>query len=234
MRGASLLSREYPYDYKCDECGCVIEIVQIITEDPQKEIECERCNKTVSAARLVKSGIFTESRWKFLDYLPKNAICAELGCWKGDLSYQILEITNPKRFFMVDPYWKAYGDMFYDKNKRGTLDYFTRATQRTRMSSNYQATTFVIEYDTVFLQDYADNFFDWVYLDTTHTYEDTLVELSLLKSKVKDNGIICGHDYRYSLHPGLTIALHEWLENNKDYELCLIDNYLQWIIKHKR
>jgi hypothetical protein len=40
-----------------------------------------------------------------------------------------------------------------------------------------------------------DNYFDWVYLDTDHTYETTRRELELLRSKMKKGGIIAGHDY---------------------------------------
>ncbi|HIF08442.1 MAG TPA: hypothetical protein EYQ81_00345 [Sneathiellales bacterium] len=40
-----------------------------------------------------------------LDRLAKNAVCAEIGVWKGDFSAQILKITAPKQLHLVDP-WK--------------------------------------------------------------------------------------------------------------------------------
>lgn len=177
--------------------------------------------------------IETDNRIDILDFLPKNAVCAELGCCKGKFSYHILQITKPKRFFMVDPYWKAYGDMFYGKDKDGTVDFFNRAIRGIRLLDNLQVVTVAIEYDTIFLSDYPDNFFDWIYLDTTHEYEDTLKELEIMKHKVKDDGLLCGHDYASSRHPNLTVAMREWLNNNKNYGLYLIDNHLQWIIKKK-
>jgi len=174
------------------------------------------------------------SRIDFLRFLPKNSICAELGCWKGDFSLAILDVTEPNRFFMVDPYWKAYGDTFPWRNY-GTVDCFTKAMYRIRFSPNYKATTVVIEYDTVFLEDYPDNFFDWIYLDSNHEYEQTALEIQALKAKVKDNGLICGHDYNSprAEHAGVTIAIDEWLAKNKEYELRLLDNHMQWIVMRK-
>ena len=40
-----------------------------------------------------------------------------------------------------------------------------------------------------------DSYFDWVYLDTDHTYDTTRRELELLRPKMKKGGIIAGHDY---------------------------------------
>ena len=174
-------------------------------------------------------------RKDFLNLLPKNAICAELGCGKGPFSRLILQITDPKRFFIVDPYWKAYGDKYPYRNSE-TYDYFKRAMDKIRPCKNYDCVTFVIEYDTIFLSDYPDNFFDWIYLDTSHEYEQTLKELALLKTKIKDEGLICGHDYNKKTRGkyfGLTRAVHKWLEQNTDYELYLIDNHSQWIIRKK-
>ena len=174
-------------------------------------------------------------RKNFLELLPKNSICAELGCGKGPFSRLILQITEPKRFFIVDPYWKAYGDEYPYRDSE-TYDYFKRAQDKIRPCENYQCVTFVIEYDTIFLSDYPDNYFDWIYLDTSHQYEQTLKEMPMLKAKVKDEGILCGHDYgrkKRGKYYGNTVAINEWLDNNEDYELYLLDNFSQWIIRKK-
>src|SRR5205814_719786 len=38
-------------------------------------------------------------------------------------------------------------------------------------------------------------YFDWVYIDTDHSYETTRAELALARTKVKAVGIIAGHDF---------------------------------------
>ena len=46
-----------------------------------------------------------------------------------------------------------------------------------------------------FLSECDDNFFDFIYIDTTHRYLETLNELELSFAKCKPNGFICGHDF---------------------------------------
>lgn len=48
---------------------------------------------------------------------------------------------------------------------------------------------------TTVLADFPDEYFDWVYLDTNHNYSNTKAGLGILKAKVKQSGIIAGHDY---------------------------------------
>ncbi len=45
------------------------------------------------------------------------------------------------------------------------------------------------------LKNFDNDFFDWVYIDTTHTYLQILKELEICRLKVKTGGIIAGHDY---------------------------------------
>lgn len=43
--------------------------------------------------------------------------------------------------------------------------------------------------------EFPDNYFDFIYLDSGHTYELTKAEIRLWIRKVKDGGILAGHDY---------------------------------------
>ena len=45
------------------------------------------------------------------------------------------------------------------------------------------------------LKKFDNKYFDWVYIDTAHSYNQTVKELELCRMKVKDGGIIAGHDY---------------------------------------
>ena len=42
---------------------------------------------------------------------------------------------------------------------------------------------------------FADGFFDWVYVDDNHEYEGARSSLEAWYPKVKDGGILCGHDF---------------------------------------
>mmetsp|Transcript_1566 Transcript_1566/g.3193 ORF Transcript_1566/g.3193 Transcript_1566/m.3193 type:complete len:363 (-) Transcript_1566:116-1204(-) len=49
--------------------------------------------------------------------------------------------------------------------------------------------------DPALLETYPDGYFDFVYLDASHTYDAVKAELPLWWRKVKSGGIISGHDY---------------------------------------
>jgi hypothetical protein len=42
---------------------------------------------------------------------------------------------------------------------------------------------------------FANDYFDCLYVDVLHTYNQVKIDLELYVSKVKSNGIISGHDY---------------------------------------
>ncbi len=42
---------------------------------------------------------------------------------------------------------------------------------------------------------FRDKYFDWIYIDTSHNYIVTKQELEMYQSKIRDGGIIAGHDY---------------------------------------
>jgi len=62
---------------------------------------------------------------------------------------------------------------------------------------------------------FPDAYFDWIYIDTDHSYPTTRDELAVYESKMKPGGIIAGHDYvmgnwRGSLKFGVIEAVHEF------------------------
>lgn len=49
---------------------------------------------------------------------------------------------------------------------------------------------------------YPDNYFNFVFLDSSHRYEQTKAEILLWQRKVIDGGILAGHDYNNVLGQG--------------------------------
>ena len=175
-----------------------------------------------------------ENRMSFTRFLPFNSVCAEFGVFRGLFSQEILLHLKPRRLYLVDPYWRKYGDRFW--NDKGTMDTWKCAVKRIRKFDTNNVATLVVDTDYNFLPDLPDGFFDWIYLDSTHTYEDTLREMEIIPQKVKDDGLITGHDWNNDprhKHFGVNKAVTEWLQKNPEYHLYLRDNHHQWIIKRK-
>jgi len=151
-------------------------------------------------------------RQEMLKEMPKNSVCAEIGVEKGDFSDMIFKITTPVKLHLID----AWGDptRYHDGLKLSVEKKFSHEIKTDNIKIN-------VGFSTDVLKNMPDNYFDWVYLDTDHTYEVTAEELRILKNKMKPNGIIAGHDYIIGnwggdVRYGVIEAVHEF---------CVKDNW---------
>ena len=62
---------------------------------------------------------------------------------------------------------------------------------------------------------FNDGFFDAVFLDTSHEYKQTKAEIILWNKKIKDGGILAGHDYY--LYEDVKFAVVELLPQQRVY-----------------
>lgn len=117
--------------------------------------------------------------------LPQNAVVAELGVNRGDFSQKIWNIAQPAKFHIVD----CWPNERYHSGLRAVVEgKFTDQIKDGRVEINYGLSTAVVS-------DFPDAYFDWIYIDTDHSYEVTRDELEAYRTKMKPGGIIAGHDY---------------------------------------
>lgn len=65
-------------------------------------------------------------------------------------------------------------------------------------------------YDRDFVEEYPAGSVDAVYVDSVHTYRDTLEAIRRWREKVKPGGLLAGHDYA-AYFPGVVQAVEEAL-----------------------
>ena len=124
-------------------------------------------------------------RKNLLKNLPKNGIIAELGVDQGDFSNKILSNTHPEKLYLID----TWASKRYNKNK------MNHVRRRFKKEIDTGRVIIIRGKSEIELNKFEDDYFDWVYIDTTHSYQQTVKELELCLLKVKDGGIIAGHDY---------------------------------------
>ena len=125
------------------------------------------------------------NRENLLKQLPKNRIVAELGVDIGDFSAKIISLTNPKKIYLID----IWDSERYNMNK---MNYVKKRFQKEIDSG---LVIIIRGTSEKVLKKFENGYFDWVYIDTSHSYKQTVKELELCRMKVKDGGIITGHDY---------------------------------------
>lgn len=150
----------------------------------------------------------SDARAELLATLPKEAICAEIGVWKGAFSEQILRHTKPKRLHLIDPW--AFQDDFPDRMYGGSVakDQSDMDAIHDEVARKFGSLSNVVidrgMSDEV-MGRFADDYFDWVYIDGNHYYDFVLRDLELARAKVRPGGIIAGDDYNWGSDIGLPV-----------------------------
>ncbi len=130
------------------------------------------------------------NRQQLLGILPAESVVAELGVYRGDFASKILDICRPKQLYLVDPWQPDFQnpEQMVNANEEFTRNKFSNEIEK-------GVVHIVKEESAVALEGFDNEFFDWVYIDSDHSYEYTKKELELCSKKVKRDGLICGHDY---------------------------------------
>ena len=142
------------------------------------------------------------SRLSLIKSMEQGLVGAELGVAEGDFSKAILNEMKPEKLYLID----QWASRRYDQAE------FNLVSAGVGAESNVE----VIREDSITaLLQFPDEYLDFVYIDTTHSYEQTIDELRKSKSKVKKGGKIMGHDYttgnpRRGLTYGVVQAVHKF------------------------
>ena len=147
-------------------------------------------------------------------FIKKGSVGAELGVFKGSFLDHLL-LLEPEILYAVDP-WHLAGPTWRwaqgDQSKANALERirnaFSDEIERGQL-------VVVVDYSQSFLSSIADQTLDWVYVDSTHSYEQTRLELELSCKKVKQHGIVMGDDYNSDVNHrnhGVYKAVREFVE----------------------
>lgn len=141
---------------------------------------------------------------------PSGSKFVEVGSWKGRSSaFLAVEIANSDKkieFTCVDIWKGGAGDLYYapeniyeifKNNMKPVENYY----KDLRMTSVEAAKLF------------EDKSLDFVFIDASHQYEDVKNDILAWKPKMKNGGILAGHDYT-SYWTGVVQAVNEILPNN--------------------
>jgi hypothetical protein len=170
----------------------------------------------------------------FDKFLPKNGIGAELGVLKGELSRILLAKTSAKELHLVDPWYFLAPHWEWSDGNTSTVDAVVAILIDFKKEIESKKVFVHIQDDIAVLESFPDNYFDWIYIDSSHQYLHTLMELEICNRKIKEDGIICGDDWRTDKnhrHHGVCKAVMEFIAKENYQVLYSSDVDLQWFIK---
>ena len=122
------------------------------------------------------------------DFLLKNEkdlVGAEIGVWRGYHAFLMFQVMDIKKLHLVDS-WVDYsgynGDESFKYTQKFLKDYSDKINL-IRKKSGEAAELF------------ENESLDFVYIDGNHAYEHIIKDIHLWVPKVKQGGIVSGHDY---------------------------------------
>jgi predicted O-methyltransferase YrrM len=150
---------------------------------------------------------------ELLDKVPEGGIFVELGAYKGkSTSFIVTEINNRDKnikFHTIDTFEgdsgsndetevNAYRNVIvsnmyeeFNKNTEHLKEYFNVIVGKSDESSKF----------------FEDDSVDVIFIDAGHSYESVIQDIKSWLPKIKNGGIMSGHDY--NSWPGVKMAVNE-------------------------
>jgi SAM-dependent methyltransferase len=114
---------------------------------------------------------------------------AEIGIYLGETAEYALRNMELHQYVMIDPYI-PHGDM-----QRSAADWSEIYEKIHKLFVDRPNVKFMRATSEDAAKTFPDGYFDFVYIDGNHEYEYVEKDLNSWYNKVKDGGVLCGHDY---------------------------------------
>ena len=128
------------------------------------------------------------NRQSLISLLPPNSIGCEVGVAKGEFS-KILLKSNPAKLHLID----IWDSTHPHASKNASYERVAK-----RFEQEIASGQVTIHHEDLFkvIPTFDDNYFDWLYLDAWHFYNEIKSQIELCLPKLKQGGILAGHDYQ--------------------------------------
>lgn len=169
--------------------------------------------------------------------VPDVTVGAEVGVFRGETSACLLRGLPGMRLYLVDC-WDAGWTLQPRNQFMRMAERKDQAWHEDNLRQTREAVGFAGERAMIVKADFRDAVYhiqeqlDFVFLDASHSYQDTYDQIRYYRPLVRSGGLVCGHDYRnpnpgygvttqavddYAARHGLTVGCDEatylwWLE----------------------
>jgi hypothetical protein len=178
----------------------------------------------------------TQDRAWILQYAAKDGIGAEVGVFRGHFSEVILAKLTPKKLYLVDP-WEKQGEFFdwgADYTNGRSLPTAVARRDAELRALRFPATEVIVVED--FFPACRDRILeplDWIYIDSSHLFDQTLVELTESAKIVKPGAMIMGDDFfpmADHVYQGVARAVNRFV-STEPFEFIAAGPQGQWCIR---
>lgn len=160
--------------------------------------------------------LLARKRWDYLPALFQElgyVIGAEIGVEAGRFSKRLCQAIPDLKLYCIDP-WLSYGYYTTTKYSAELMEQKYRETLATLAPYNCEI---LREHSVVAAGEIGDGSLDFVHIDANHGYDYVYQDLQAWTPKVRQGGIISGHDFFNSRVAGrcrVKDAVLQWTAEN--------------------
>jgi hypothetical protein len=125
-------------------------------------------------SHIVEGCKVVSDRYEIINLMPKGSICVEVGTQTGSFARYILDNVHPAELHLIDFDYSKFKYEAFGPNE--PINYHNG-------------------YSHDILESFPDDYFDFIYIDASHSYENFSKDLKIAANKVKDRGFIICNDY---------------------------------------
>jgi hypothetical protein len=150
----------------------------------------------------------------FLEQNYKNGIGIELGVALGQYLVELAEGWKSGRLYGIDCWEQQPFEIYNDPlNNPAQKNMYTYVQERIQ-PYNERVRIYKM-FTTEAVEQFPDNYFDFIYIDANHAYEPTLKDIELYYPKLKQGGLFGGHDYEDDGKYGVKKAVNEFFKGRE-------------------
>lgn len=166
-----------------------------------------------------------DKRWEVLEKLlgnKKKLVIAEIGVFEGKTSKYLLEKLDIKKYYLIDAY-ETYEEYEDTKADRYLLEKAEESMKK--IINGREGAVHLKMLSRAAAEIIPNGSLDLVFIDANHDYKYVKEDLELWKEKVKENGILSGHDYNYPNITGVKKAVDEAFGSS----VRVMDDYVWYV-----
>jgi predicted O-methyltransferase YrrM len=163
----------------------------------------------------------TKGLLDLIDYIPNNLIMAEIGCYTGESTKMFLASGKVTLLYAIDIWEDEIGQY-----KKILSNHDFSAVEKTFDESikGFNVKKFKMCFSEAMESLPA---LDFIYIDANHDYEFVKDDITNALKKIKNGGLIAGHDYNNAT-PGVIKAVNEFFGKP---DIIFSDS--SWLVKIK-
>ncbi|MEZ6055077.1 MAG: class I SAM-dependent methyltransferase [Planctomycetaceae bacterium] len=178
--------------------------------------------------------VLAMDRYRLLKFLPTRGNVAEIGVARGRFSRLITWHTRPELLALVDPW--IHQSQLHETNSHNVGQQFQDRRHKL-VSAMFKVigplfrtkVEIVRDYSVPAATKFADETFDWVYIDGDHSYSAVRDDLASWVPKLKRDGFILGHDFARHTGAltgeyGVVEAVRDFLAEHPEFRLIATTN----------